>query len=256
MSGAQVALFIAFVVVATLAQGLTGFAFVLVLLGLAGLFQLAPVTDLANVATTLAVLGAAAMLRTSLRHVDRTAYREAVAGSAPGVLAGVLLLQWLSANVMTVLGVLLGVTIFACAITMLRPGNVLPVRSSGIWFGGFGLLSGLLGGLFSAGGPPLVYHFYRQPMAMEAPAGHLGRRADHDERDADCRRPGNGTVQPACAEDDPARRPCGAGDVLAAATLSPPLATRDGAQDRVRVASRHRRQHRRLSPAGTLSPHA
>lgn len=36
----------------------------------------------------------------------------------------------------------------------------------------------------------------------------------------------------------------------------PPLATRDGAQDRVRVASRHRRQHRRLSPAGTLSPHA
>lgn len=37
MSGAQVALFIAFVVVATLAQGLTGFAFVLVLLGLAGL---------------------------------------------------------------------------------------------------------------------------------------------------------------------------------------------------------------------------
>lgn len=103
MSGAQVALFIAFVVVATLAQGLTGFAFVLVLLGLAGLFQLAPVTDLANVATTLAVLGAAAMLRTSLRHVDRTAYREAVAGSAPGALAGVLLLQWLSANVMTAL---------------------------------------------------------------------------------------------------------------------------------------------------------
>ena len=99
---------------------------------------------------------------------EETPYREAVAGSAPGVLAGVLLLQWLSANVMTVLGVLLGVTIFACAITMLRPGNVLPVRSSGIWFGGFGLLSGLLGGLFSAGGPPLVYHFYRQPMAMEA----------------------------------------------------------------------------------------
>ena len=132
MSGAQVALFVAFVVVATLAQGLTGFAFVLVLLGLAGLFQLAPVTDLANVATTLAVLGAAAMLRTSQRHVDRTAYLEAVAGSAPGVLAGVMLLQWLSANVMTVLGVLLGVTIFACAITLLRPGNVLPVRSSGM----------------------------------------------------------------------------------------------------------------------------
>ena len=123
-------------------------------------------TDLANVATTLAVLGAAAMLRTSLN----TSTVLPIAGGGwirAGVLAGVLLLQWLSANVMTVLGVLLGVTIFACAITMLRPGNVLPVRSSGIWFGGFGLL-GTAGRPVFGRRPPLVYHFYRQPMAMEA----------------------------------------------------------------------------------------
>lgn len=167
MSAAESALFVAFVIAATLAQGLTGFAFVLVLLGLAGLFDLAPVADLANVATTLSVMSAAATLRTSLRHVDRAVYRQALAGSASGVLAGVLLLGWLSVNVMTALRVLLGVTIFAGAITMLRPGNVLPARSGGISFGVFGLLSGLLGGLFSAGGPPLVYHFYRQPMPME-----------------------------------------------------------------------------------------
>ena len=30
------------------------------------------------------------------------------------------------------------------------------------------LLSGLLGGLFSVSGPPLVYHFYRQPMRVDA----------------------------------------------------------------------------------------
>lgn len=168
MTAAQGGLFIAFVVAATLAQGLTGFAFVLVLLGLAGLFDLAPLADLTNVATTLSVLSAAATLRVSRRILDRAAYRDALAGSALGVVAGVLLLGWLSANVMTVLRVLLGVTIFACAIAMLRPGNVLPARSSGGSFRGFGLLSGLLGGLFSAGGPPLVYHFYRQPMPVEA----------------------------------------------------------------------------------------
>jgi hypothetical protein len=34
-------------------------------------------------------------------------------------------------------------------------------------FQGYGFLSGLLGGLFSASGPPLVYHFYRQPLSLE-----------------------------------------------------------------------------------------
>lgn len=168
MTAAQAGLFIAFVMVATFAQGLTGFAFVLVLLGLAGLFDLAPLADLTNVATTLSVMSAAATLRRSGRMLDRAAYRDALAGCALGVIAGVLLLGWLSANVMTALRVLLGVTIVACAIAMLRPGNVLPARSSRVSFRAFGLLSGLLGGLFSAGGPPLVYHLYRQPMPVEA----------------------------------------------------------------------------------------
>ncbi len=168
MTVEQAALFIAFVVAATLAQGLTGFAFVLVLLGLCGLFELAPLADLTNVATTLSVMSAAPILRASRRNLDRAAYRDALAGLTVGVIAGVVLLGWLSANVVTGLRVLLGVTVCACAIAMLRPANVLPARSSAMSFRGFGFLSGLLGGLFSAGGPPLVYHFYRQPLAMDA----------------------------------------------------------------------------------------
>ncbi len=167
MTALQAGLFVLFVIAATVAQGLTGFAFVLVLLGLAGLFDIAPLPDLTNVATTLSVMSAAATLRVSRRLLEPTAYRDALVGSAPGVLAGVLLLGWLSTNVVTGLRVLLGVTVCVCAIAMLRPANVLPARSSGTSFRGFGLLSGLLGGLFSAGGPPLVWHFYRQPMAVE-----------------------------------------------------------------------------------------
>lgn len=168
MTAEQAGLFIVFVVAATLAQGLTGFAFVLVLLGLTSLFELAPLADLANVATTLSVMSATATLRGSRRILDRAAYRQALTGIAAGVVVGVLLLGWLSAHVVTALRVLLGVTVCACAIAMLRPNSVLPARSSPVSFRGFGLLSGLLGGLFSAGGPPLVYHFYRQPLPVEA----------------------------------------------------------------------------------------
>ena len=167
MNTAQAGLFIAFVVAATVAQGLTGFAFVLVLLELAGLFELAPLADLTNVVTTLSVISAAATLRRSRRLLDGVAYRDALAGCALGVVAGVLLLGWLSVNVMTALRVLLGVTIVACAIAMLRPASMLHGRSSRASFRAYGLLSGLIGGLFSAGGPPLVYHFYRQPMPIE-----------------------------------------------------------------------------------------
>jgi len=40
-------------------------------------------------------------------------------------------------------------------------------RSAPLSFALMGTLSGTLGGLFSASGPPLVYQFYRQPMALE-----------------------------------------------------------------------------------------
>jgi len=168
MTTTQAVLFTLFVIAATFAQALTGFAFVLVLLGLAALFDLAPLTDLTNVATTLSIMAAMAPLRWSRRQLDAPAYRDALAGAAVGVIAGVLLLLWLSANVVTVLRGLLGLTVVTCAVAMLRPTNMLTARSPSVAFRIYGALSGLLGGLFSAGGPPLVYQFYRQPMPVDA----------------------------------------------------------------------------------------
>lgn len=83
-----------------------------------------------------------------------------------GVIAGVTLLGWLSANVTSILRVLLSLTVIPSAFAMLRPAQALRTRSPALVLGGFGVLSGLLGGLFSAAGPPLVYHFYRQPMPL------------------------------------------------------------------------------------------
>lgn len=160
--------FLLCVVVATCAQSITGFALVLVLLGLTGLFELAPLAEVANVATVLSLANAVVALRTAHGSIDRPALRATIAGSLLGVPAGVLLLAWLSANMVLALRLLLGLVIIGCAVVVLLRTEPLAARSGKASFRGYGFLSGVLGGLFSASGPPLVYHFYRQPMSIVA----------------------------------------------------------------------------------------
>jgi uncharacterized protein len=168
MTGWQIAGFLLCVALATCAQRLSGFALALVLLGLTSLFDLAPLPDVANVATVLSLANAAIVLRGSRKWLDWPMLRATVPGSVLGVVAGLALLGWLNANVVTVLRLLLGLIIIGCAIVVLMRAEPLPQRSSNASFGFFGLLSGVLGGLFSASGPPLVYQFYRQPMDVDS----------------------------------------------------------------------------------------
>lgn len=168
MTAWQVAGFLLCVVVATCAQRLTGFAQALILLGLTSLFELAPLADAANVATVISLCTAVIALRGTSHSLDLPILRATVTGSVFGVAAGVLLLTWLGANVVLVLRVLLGVVVIACAIVVLVRTRPLPRRSSTASFHGFGFLSGVLGGLFSASGPPLVYQYYRQPLTLDA----------------------------------------------------------------------------------------
>lgn len=168
MTGWQITGFLLCVALATCAQSLTGFALALILLGLAGLFELAPLPDVANVATVLSLASAAIALRGTHKSLEWPMLRATTMGTLFGVAAGVALLAWLNANVVVVLRLLLGVVVIACAVIVLRRAEPLAQRSSNASFGAVGLLSGLLGGLFSASGPPLVYQFYRQPMALEA----------------------------------------------------------------------------------------
>jgi uncharacterized membrane protein YfcA len=165
MDTIQMVLFLACVGVATCAQSLTGFAFGLILLGLVGMLQLAPLADTANVASVLTLVQASVVLRGSRKSIDLAALRDTAAGSGIGVVVGVFLLGWLSGNVVLLLRVLLGVTILACATVLVVRSAPLRERSSRASFRAYGLASGLMSGLFSSAGPPLVYQFYRQPMS-------------------------------------------------------------------------------------------
>ena len=160
----QHAAYLACVAAACYVQNLTGFAFGLVLLGLAGLTQVAALPDVTNVVSVLVLVNAIGLFRSSRPQFDRDAMVPVMATSLPGVLGGVLLLGWLGDNVVVVLELLLGLTIFVCAGVLLFEAKARPARSSRVSFAGVGLVSGVLGGLFSTAGPPLVFHFYRQPL--------------------------------------------------------------------------------------------
>lgn len=167
MSGWQVAGFLLCVAIATWAQSITGFALALILLGLTSLLHLAPLSDVANVATVMSLASAAIALRGTRRSLDRGMWRSTVTGSVFGIAAGVALMAWLQANVVMLLRLLLGVVVIACAVVVLVRTRPLEQSSSRLSFGAFGFLSGVLGGLFSASGPPLVYQFYRQPLTLD-----------------------------------------------------------------------------------------
>jgi uncharacterized membrane protein YfcA len=157
-------LFLGCVALATYVQNLTGFAFALILLGLVGAFHILPVVDAANAATVLVLVNAVAYLRHHRPRGIWTVVRPPLLGSLAGVIVGVALLSWLTANALEMLRLLLGVAIVGCAALLLLQARPHARRSgiaAQIAYGGVG---GIMAGLFASGGPPIVFHLYRQPL--------------------------------------------------------------------------------------------
>lgn len=161
---ADIAAFMLCVALATCIQNLTGFAFGLVLLGLSASFHVASVSDAANAAMVLTLVNAAVSFAGGSDKPPWRLMRPALLGSAAGVAIGVVSLAWLSSNAVVYLRALLGLTIIACAAALLWQSTPLARLSGPAAFVKTGFLSGLLGGLFSSSGPPLVYLMYRQPL--------------------------------------------------------------------------------------------
>ena len=154
------------VVLASACQNLTGFAFGLIFVGLAGALQLMPIADAANVAGLLSLVNGVVYLRNHPFEPRWDLLKPILISSSIGVLGGLALLNWLSGDQVRVLRMLLGVTIIACAVVLLLQKQQRAMMSGPVANWVAGLLSGVLGGLFSTSGPPMVYHLYRQPLSM------------------------------------------------------------------------------------------
>jgi hypothetical protein len=160
------ATYLVFVAGAVYAQALTGFALALILLGLVGATNLVPLPDAVNATTLIGFCTAWLFLyRNRALRIEKVLVPTLVA-SAGGVVVGALLLGWLAGTAHQVLRLVLGASIVGCALSLWRAAQPLPAMSSPRAFALTGGIAGILGGMFSAGGPPLVYLLYRQPKPL------------------------------------------------------------------------------------------
>jgi len=167
MSAQSLGVFIALAGVAAYVQTVTGFAFGLVMMGFVALFGLLPLPDAAAMVGVLTLVNATQMmLHGGRHHVARHELRIVLSASLPALVAGYFLLEWLADTRVDALRVVLGMVIMASSLQLAVRRKALERPSPDRGFVGFGIVSGLMGGLFSTGGPPLVYHFYRQPMPV------------------------------------------------------------------------------------------
>ncbi len=157
-------LFLMFVALAVYAQNLTGFALALILLGLVGATDLIPLVDAVNAVTVIIATTACTFLYRRWPLRLEPSLWPALASSVVGAVVGTILLTWLADTAYEVLRLILGISVVLCALLLWHAAEPLKAVSSRSAFVVAGGISGLLGGMFSAPGPPLVYLMYRQPL--------------------------------------------------------------------------------------------
>ena len=156
------------VAVGSYLQAFTGFALGIVVLAIAVLTHAAPIATLATTITIVALPGITIALARHWRHIDRASFFQTLIGLAPGTLLGLWLLGKMGEDHTAQLQLLLGGLIVAGGIALFIKPRPHPSRSSPASFVLMGLLGGLMGGMFSIPGPPLIYHYYRQPVSIQA----------------------------------------------------------------------------------------
>jgi uncharacterized protein len=160
-------LFLLCVALATFAQCLTGFAFGLILIGLVAILELIPLGEVAVVISILTLGNALVTVAGPKPQLDRRILLPLLISSLLGVCLGIWSLGALDGRQIAWLRLLLGGVIILASLMLVvqsKPRERVS-SASGFWLAGG--LCGLLNGLFSSGGPPIVYHLYRQPLGYE-----------------------------------------------------------------------------------------
>ncbi len=143
---------IAGVLIASILRGFTGFGFGLAAVPILSLAL--PPTEVVPLVVTLQVAIGAGGLRTAWRDCDWRAVRALVPGLICGVPIGLLILTVLPPNpVRLAIG-----SIILLSVWLIQRGVRLPPHPSWIVSASVGLVSGIISGLASMGGPPIIVY--------------------------------------------------------------------------------------------------
>lgn len=138
----------------------------MIVIGISSGAALTSVPFIATVVSLISLVNSAVALPKHLHHIDWRIANTTLLGIVPSSIIGVVLLNFLNAQATSSLEFLLGVVIVYSGISFaLSPTQRNSVSSlKSFFFVGF--ISGLCGGLFGMPGPPVIFHLYRQPMAI------------------------------------------------------------------------------------------
>lgn len=160
--------FMAILAVATYVQTVTGFALGMIVMGAVTVFGLVPIAFTSVIISAVTLFNSFFVLKGEFRTFDYSLVIKTCIGIFPGLIIGLILLDYMSSSFGELLQLLLGLTIIIAGLLIILKPEPLKKKSQGWAFGFSGVASGLLAGLFSMGGPPLVYLFYRQPIDLKA----------------------------------------------------------------------------------------
>lgn len=159
--------FMAILAIATYVQTVTGFALGMILIGAVTMFGLVPIAFTSVIVSAVSIFNCCFVLKGEYRTFDYSLVAKTCVGILPGLLIGLYLLDYMSAAFGELLQLLLGLTIIITGVMIVLKPEPFDSGSKGWAFGLAGVASGLLSGLFSMGGPALVYLYYRQPIPLK-----------------------------------------------------------------------------------------
>ncbi|MBE9515411.1 MAG: sulfite exporter TauE/SafE family protein [Proteobacteria bacterium] len=147
-------------------QTVTGFALGLFVMGVATLMDLSSVAVSAAIVTISSLVNTGVALSKEHHHVDWQQVRRLSVGLLPAMMVGMWLLDNLDGGTSEYLKILLGLFIVIGAILLMLKPHPRKQPSGALKTMSLGAIAGLFGGLFSTAGPPVVYHLYREPIAI------------------------------------------------------------------------------------------
>lgn len=159
--------FVAIIAFATYVQTVTGFALGMIVMGTVTTFDLVPIAFTSVVISAVTFVNGLVAVKGNVEALDIKRVMFTCAGMFPAILVGLLLLDYMSAEFNHILQLLLGASIIGAGLMIMLKPDPLEQPSSSITFGASGAAAGVMAGLFSMAGPPLVYLFYRQPFELK-----------------------------------------------------------------------------------------
>lgn len=159
-------LFLAAVALGAVVQTITGFALGLISMAAIATLGVADIAFSAAVISFVSLANTSMALRDDHAHVDWRTASAILAGLVPFIAIGLVLLEMLGQGNYHILELLLGIVIIVAAVSMMFQPEPFE-RSSKPWqLMSIGATAGLIAGFYSAGGAPIAYVMYRQPISL------------------------------------------------------------------------------------------